>query len=155
MTIDTKKVKNRRSVRYESLDELLTDAKRIANENVNALGNWSQGQIYRHLAHTMDCSIDGFDSLLSFPMRWILTLLFKKKFLTKAIPAGFKAPEKFSPVATSLEEGLVLLEQSIIRQKTDATRKPHPGFGNISNKEWNDFHLRHAEMHMSFLTTDK
>jgi len=27
----------------------------------------------------------------------------------------------------------------------------HPLFGKLSREEWNRFHLRHAELHMSFL----
>ncbi len=85
------------------------------------------------------------------PMRLMLKLLFKKKFLHKAIPAGFTAPGQFVPEETSVEEGLASLRRAVARQSEVKERKPHPGFGKISREEWGLFNLRHAEMHMSFI----
>lgn len=152
MPVNTKKVAGRRSVRYESLDDLLVDARGLTTSNCETLGNWSPGQIYEHLAMSLDSSIDGFDFSMPAPVRWIMSLLFKRKFLAKDLPAGFKSTEKFIPPATSVEQGLASLEKAIERQEHELTRVPHPAFGNLSRDEWSDFHLRHAEMHMSFLT---
>ena len=148
--VNTKAVDGRRTVRYESLNDLLEDAERLANCEARTLGNWTQGQIYKHLAQALDVSIDGAD-LMPAPMRFVLNLLFKKKFLSKAIPAGFKAPEKFVPDETSVDEGLAALRTAVARQNEVSDRAPHPGFGKISRAEWDLFHLRHAEMHMSFI----
>lgn len=149
--INTKKVAGRRKVHYESMDALLDEARHFATANVRQLGNWSPGQIYEHLARSLDGSIDGFDMSLPAPVRWLMTLLMKKKMLTKPIPAGFKSTTNFIPDEISDEAGLANLEKAIGRQKTDPTRVMHPGFGNLTREEWEAFHLRHAEMHMSFL----
>ena len=155
MTINTKKVVGRRSVRYESLDDLLADAQRLASGNVRTLGNWSQGQICDHLATSLDSSIDGFDMSFPAPLRWMMSIFMKKKFLTKELPPGFKTPEKYLPAEISTADGLAALAKAIVRQQSDPNRVPHPGFGKLSRDEWNQFHLRHAEMHMSFLVEDK
>ena len=55
------------------------------------------------------------------------------------------------PGETSVEEGLSSLQGAIARQKQESMRASHPAFGDIGREEWNDFNLRHAEMHMSFL----
>ena len=68
MPVDTAKVEGRRKVNYVSLQELLTDAERLSSGPVKALGNWSPGQIYRHLAISFNGSIDGFT--MNFP--WYL-----------------------------------------------------------------------------------
>jgi ribosomal protein S6E (S10) len=149
--VNTKKVDGRRSVHYASLNDLLKDAERLANGEARTIGNWSQGQIYAHLASSLDLSIDGGADLMPAPMRFMLNLLFKKKFLHKAIPAGFKSPAKFVPEETSVADGLALLQRAIARQSEVQERVPHPGFGKISREEWDLFHLRHAEMHMSFI----
>lgn len=47
--------------------------------------------------------------------------------------------------------GLAALRTAIGWQSRESKRAPHPAFGNISNDEWNDFNLRHFEMHMSFV----
>ncbi len=148
--INTKTAAGRRAVRYESLSEFLEDAERLANCEVRTVGNWSQGQIYEHLARGLDVAIDGTD-LIAAPMRLVLNLFFKKKFLHKAIPAGFKAPSKFVPEEISVEEGLASLRRAVARQDEVEERARHPGFGKISREEWGLFNLRHAEMHMSFI----
>ena len=151
MTINTKKVSGRRDVRYESYADLLADAERVAAaDNVQMLGNWSLGQIYKHLAMALDSSIDGVGFSLPAPARWLMTLLMKRRFLTKSVPAGFKTTKEFTPGETSAEEGLSALRAAIARQDQQQGRCMHPAFGKLSDQEWMDFNLRHAEMHMSF-----
>jgi len=152
MSINTKKVQGRRPVRYESLDELLADAERLAAAGgVRALGNWSQGQIYEHLGRSLDASIDGVGFTLPAPVRWMMSLAMKQKFLKREIPAGFKSTAAFVPDETPVEQGLASLRTAIERQRRESNRVTHPAFGNIGRQGWNDFNLRHAEMHMSFL----
>ena len=103
MPIKTKKVQGRRTVRYESFDELLADVRRLAGSEVRTLGNWSQGQIYEHIARALDSSIDGMGFSLPAPVRWMMTLLMKRRFLKKSIPAGFKTTSQFTPEETSVE----------------------------------------------------
>ncbi len=151
MAIKTKKVQGRRNVRYESFDDLLNDAQQLTHENVRTLGNWSQGQIYEHIARALHSSIDGVGFTLPFALRWFMSTFMKRKFLREKIPAGFTTTEKFSPDDISAEEGLASLQKAIERQKHEPKRVRHPAFGNISREEWDSFQLRHAELHMSFL----
>jgi len=149
--INTKKVKGRRTVRYESFAELLADAERHAQPDVRALGNWSPGQIYEHLARSLDVAIDGGSFQLPAPARWIMSLLLKRKFLYGTLPAGFKTSADMIPKEAATEAGLASLQKAITRQETESERAMHPGFGHITRAEWDAFNLRHAEMHMSFL----
>ncbi len=150
MTVKTKKVQGRRTVRYESYDELLADAGRLAGGNVRMLGNWSLGQNFKHIAMALDSAIDGTGFVLPSPVRWIVTLLMKQKFLHKSISSGFKTTAKFVPDEISTEAGLEMLRESIARQGRESERALHPAFGKLSAAEWNLFNLRHAEMHLSF-----
>lgn len=152
--VNTKKVADRREVKYASLEEMLADAERLASvSNVRTLGNWSHGQIYEHLARALDTSIDGSDMSFPAPARWLMSLLMKKKFLYREIPAGFKVTGKVIPNETSTEQGLASLRKAVARQQSESNRAIHPGFGHLTNAEWEAFHLRHAEMHMSFLVS--
>lgn len=82
MTVNTKSVAGRRAVRYASYDELLSDAERIAASNsVQTLGNWTPGQIFKHLADALESSIDGSGFVLPWPIRVVFTLLMKRKYL--------------------------------------------------------------------------
>ncbi len=152
MPVNTKKVTGRRSVRYESLEDFYADAERMAGVDVQPLGNWSPGQIYEHMARSLDSSIDGVGSSMPAPVRWMMTLLMKRKFLEKEIPPGFNTTAQYEPDATSAADGLASLKRAIARQHEEPQRVEHPVFGSIGREGWAKFHLRHAEMHMSFLT---
>lgn len=89
MTVATKKVQGRRTVRYASLSELLSDAEQLSAMKTRTLGNWSFGQILKHIAMSLDSSIDGAGFALPVPARWLMSLLMKRKFLTKH-PAGLQ-----------------------------------------------------------------
>ena len=151
MSINTKRVQGRRSARYESLEALLEEARSLAASDVAPLGNWSIGQVYEHLARSLDSSIDGAGFALPAPVRWMMTLLMKRKFLKVALPAGFQTTAAFEPDETAADVGLASLEAAVARQRVEGSRAMHPAFGRISREEWNEFHLRHAELHMSFL----
>jgi Protein of unknown function (DUF1569) len=154
MPVNTAKVKDRRDIRYGSFAELLADAERLSSGNVRVLGNWSAGQIFQHLANAFNGSIDGFHEKLPWAMR-MMARLFKKKLISGGMPAGMTVPKKLAeqvmPEPTSTEQGLENLRAAVARLDRDPHRAEHPAFGTISNDEWNQIHLGHASLHMSFL----
>jgi hypothetical protein len=152
--VDTKRVKGRRTIHYDSFDDVLADAERLADMETKSLGNWSLGQILKHLSLSIDMMIDGGDFLMPAPLRFVLRLLMKKKMLSRTLSPGFKLPKKasrFIPPPTSTEEGLSLLRTAVQRVKSTSQRGLHPGFGKLTQQEWDEFQLRHCEMHMSFI----
>jgi len=155
MTVDTKTVQGRRQLHYDSLDDLLADAEKLSagDVDVQMMGNWSLGQILTHLGKAFETSIDGNAFMLAAPVRWVMRPLLKRKFLTKPLPSGFKVPRSvpaLQPDATPAAEGLSVLKHAIERLKNESHREVHPVIGRLTVDEWNQFHLRHAEMHMSF-----
>lgn len=99
-------------------------------------------------------SIDGFPFSANPVMRFMAKLLFKKKFLTKPLPAGFQAPASagsLMPEEVTTEKGLAEMQAAIARCKNETGRVNHPFFGNLTLAEWEMFQLRHAEMHLSFV----
>ena len=152
--VNTKTVAGRRELRFESFDEVLADAERLAGMEIRTLGNWSYGQILRHLARSIDAMIDGAPFSFPAPLQWVMRILMKKKFLSKTLTPGFKLPKsagRLQPEETTVEEGLAELRIAVERTKTESQRAPHGGFGKIPNDECDQFQLRHAEMHMSFV----
>jgi hypothetical protein len=154
MPVETAKVQGRRQVAYNSLEEVVADAERLSSGPVKTLGNWSAGQIFKHLAFAFSGSIDGL--ALTFP--WYLRTvarLFKGKLLAGAMPAGYKlSPQNASvaePAPTSTEQGLAELRTAVSRLAREPQRAVHPLFGALTNEEWNRVHLMHANLHMSFL----
>jgi hypothetical protein len=154
MSIDTSKVTGRRKVEYATLQNVLADAERLSAGDVKALGNWSPGQIFQHLATTMNASIDGMD----FRAPWYFRLparLMKKKMLRGPMPPGFQLPAAAArvlvPGPTTTEEGLAALRAAVARQQRESKRAPNPVLGVLTNAEWTRLHLIHAALHMSFL----
>src|SRR5262245_26306085 len=125
--IDTTKVTERRPLHFNGLDDIAADVERLAkNKDIRTLGNWSAGQVLQHLATVMNKSIDGFTARPPAVVRWVARLLFKGRFLTKPMSAGFKLPAKaqaeLGPSPTSWEEGLRSIRQALTRLKTETHR---------------------------------
>jgi hypothetical protein len=154
MPVNTRKVKGRRTLDYSSFEELLADAERMSSGNVRTIGNWSPGQIFRHLAMVMNGSIDGLAVTFPWPLR-MMAKLFKNKLLNGPMPAGFKIKphneRAMVPGPTPTEEGLADLRAAVARVQRESHRASHPIFGNLSKEEWDKLNLKHASLHMSFL----
>jgi hypothetical protein len=155
MPVDTTKVEGRRPLDYHSFDELLADADRLASGPVRTLGNWSPGQIFRHLAAVYNGSIDGFPKTV---VPWYLRLLsriIKSVLLRGSMPPGFRLPPDAAaalvPPETSTEEGLAALHAAVERLQKEERRVRNPMFGDLTRDEWDRIHLKHASLHMSFL----
>ena len=155
MPVNTAKVADRRTLGYKSFDELLADADRLGCNSAKTLGNWSAGQIFQHLANVFNGSIDGFPQAFPWLMRAIARI-FKKKLINGSMPAGVTMPLKLAkavmPEPTPIEVGLANLHAAVARLKQDPHRAEHPVFGKITSEEWDTIHLKHASLHMSFLT---
>lgn len=155
MSVDTTKVTGRRKVNYASVEEVLADADRLSAGSVKTLGNWSQGQIYRHLATAFNGSIDGFPDAFPWHIRF-MARLFKKRIMAGEMPPGFKLPAEFAkavlPEPTAPDVGLAELRAAVGRLQKESHRAKHPVFGNITKEEWDRVHIMHSNLHMSFLS---
>ncbi len=155
MAVDVKAVANRRAVHYDSLQDLLEDAEQLGKGEVRALGNRSFVQILQHLTFAMNGSIDGSNLQIPWPIRKIARLL-RKRILAKGLTPGFKlSPDNdaraWSDSAIGAPAALEEVRQALRRLQTESKRSPHPAMGELTSEEWNTFHLRHAELHMSFV----
>ncbi|HEV8001590.1 MAG TPA: DUF1569 domain-containing protein [Planctomycetaceae bacterium] len=146
----------RRQVRYASLDEVVADAERAVSANSGTTGKWSLGQIIEHLAVANDKLIDGFGFRAAWPLRTAGRLFFKKRVLAKGLTPGFnlspKAAAVLVPGETDAAAALVHLRKSTERLKFEQKRSAHPFLGPLTVDECNQLCLRHAELHMSFVT---
>ena len=158
MTVDTgkpvaTKAVVRRTLEFHSYDEILECAHKLSQMPTKQLGNWTLGQICRHVALGMDEAIDGPTFRAAWPLRLIGPLV-KNRFLSRPMPSGFKIPKKGAallPTPTDTEVGLQLLERSIQRLKQTSIRQPHGLFGKMTSDDWDALQFRHAAMHLSFI----
>jgi len=156
MSVNTKTVSGRRNISYKNFDDLLADAESLAGQEVTTVGNWSFAQIIDHVAIALDGSIDGVDMRAPWLMRVVAKLFLKKKFLNQTLTPGYQLPEsakaQFVPSeSVSLEDALTHFRHAIGRCKSETQRAPNVLLGHLTREESDRFHLRHAEMHMSFV----
>ena len=158
MAVATNKVPNRRELHFNSVEEILADVERLAKGDIRPLGNWSAGQILKHLAVVMNASIDGPGFRLPWYMR-LLGRIIRKRVLNGPMSAGFQLPSNAAkvlvPAPTSLEEGLAVFRHAVHRQQTETGRQPSVFLGPLTAEEWTQLHCRHAELHLSFLAPDE
>jgi Protein of unknown function (DUF1569) len=157
MSVDTTKVQGRRSLHFNTLDDILADVERLNQGKVRALGNWSPGQNLKHLATVMDWCIDGSPVIAPFYIR-IFGWFIKNRFLTQPMSAGFGLPKGTAaylvPGETSWEEGLRHFRTAMQRMKNESQRKPSPFLGELTREQWDQLHCRHCELHLSFLVPE-
>lgn len=152
--INTKQVSGRCRRRFEHLDQVVVEVHSLADQPTRQLGNWSLGQICHHLGVGMQqCTT----AERLFPVPFYLRVLgpwLRRRVLTRGLPRGFQLPPEGAillPPPVSVEEGIATLEAGIAALATTTRRVPHPVFGAMNVAQWNQFHLRHAEMHLSFI----
>lgn len=155
MTVDVKRVTSRRTVRYTTLQDFLEDADRLAKGQVHTLGNKSYPQILQHLAFAMNGSVDGSVLVFPWPIRVVARLL-RKRILKGGLTPGFKLSRTnearaWKENAADVTAALQSVRQAVQHFQTETKRSPHPAFGHLTPEEWHTFHLRHSELHMSFV----
>ncbi len=145
----------RRELSYHRLSDVLEDAEQLAKGEYRTTGTWSFGQILWHLGATYDASFTGFGFMVPFWARLFIAPFVKKGFLTKPMRAGFELGEKAQALVPgpdlTTEDGLEKLRSAIKLFETGEPNQPHPFFGKMTPDEWLQLHLRHAELHMSFV----
>ena len=146
---------NRRKLRFNNLDEVLAEARALADGDIKANGNWTPGQVIGHVARAVHGSIDGIAFKAPLPAR-IIGRVIRNIPLNKGLPAGVKlpasahakaVPEPDLPVSDAVEQ----LAKAIGRTRHETMAGTHPVFGRLSHAQWTRFHCRHAELHLSFL----
>jgi hypothetical protein len=147
--------KSRRTVRYATLDEFKQDLDALLEGGCEVVGNWSLAQIVDHLGDTIHASLDGMDYKAPWFARTFIAPFVKNSALIKPMKPGIQLPkdaQKFLPPAeVTLEAALEKLNNGLTRLETELPVADHPFFGKMASEEWMQLHLRHCELHMSFI----
>ena len=159
MTVDTRKVAGRRTLRFNSIADAIADAESVMSKPYRTVGNWTAGQILDHLARTVRIMFDGPHGQAPWFLRTFVAPFMRKKFVTSSMPSGFQftpqmdafRPDDNADAKTALSE----LRQLLTRLEQEAPTAPHPFSGKMTHVEWIGLHLRHCELHLSFLVPEK
>jgi hypothetical protein len=162
--VDTRRVAHRRAVHFQTMDDLVAEVERLVAAGkagkVQPLGNWSPAQVLWHIGKLIECSFDGFPFRYRRGPRWtmrLLRLVSWRLLIALAFRPGFTNPPEAALLepepSLSLESAAVYLRAQIARihngeQMTQACSVDGP----YSDEQWIYIHLRHAELHLSFLS---
>jgi hypothetical protein len=156
--IATAQVKERRQLRFKSLDEALAEEERLASAQrqgtLRCLGNWSPAQNLNHLASWVDYSFDGVPFRVPFIAKLFMKPL-KNRMLYKPMRAGSRIPKL--PLGTvgqdpiPFDEADAKFRKNFTRLKTEIPKLPNALLGPLTHDQWINLHLRHAELHLSFM----
>ncbi len=156
--IDSRSVQGRRPLKFSSLDEMLADAAALtASPNTRMLGNWPLYKLIGHLAVTINKSIDGISVQMPWYIRFVGWLI--KGRVLKGLSPGIKLPldveaDWFPDASSTAQEALEAMRRAVGRLQTEKMTARHPVLGNLTHEQWIQYHLRHAELHLSFAVPD-
>ena len=159
--LDTKAVDARRELWFDTIDQCVAEIDAIVvaerEGRLQTLGNWTAGQNMAHLATWIEYGWDGYPiKKPPFFVRWMLRRMFKR-ILKKGMPAGARIPGL--PEGTlgqdemETEAAAERLKRAFARLKDGEVAKfDSPAFGAMTHEERVTLNLRHAALHLGFLT---
>lgn len=147
---------DRRTLRFETLDDLVADARAVALRPHRATGNWNASQILLHVAGLIAHANRGSELRMPAPVRVLGRAIKLSGVWKRPIPAGIKAPPSLmaqndANAAVPAEEAFATLEREVAEARARPMSHPSPLLGKLTHEEWVTVHCRHAELHFSFL----
>ena len=159
--VDTRKSPAYRKLRFDSVEACIADVRQILAAadagKLSTTGNWTPGEIMTHLANWIDYAYVGFPiGPPPFFVRWILRFRLRK-MLRDGMPRGVRIPGvkrgTTGMEAVETREAGRRLTAALERLRTDGEAKfDSPAFGAMSHEDRIALNLRHAELHLGFLT---
>ena len=152
-----------RELHFDSLDELLAEARRIAEKpDTPTRGKWNAAENIWHVARYVQASVEGYPFKPPFFFRLIGPLM-KSGMISKTMRAGFKAPEMMhkhmEPGGSEVGEidmarAIGLLEEWVAKANEQGFIPRNPAFGKMDRQQWVALHCRHAELHFGLIELD-
>ncbi len=161
MEINSSDGSDRRTLRFERLEQALDDARQLRDAEqagrLRQTGSWTLGQSLSHLGTWVDYGFDGLPIKIPFFVPWVVRP-FRTRILERPMPPGRRIPKvaggtlAIDPAPTA--DGMLLFEKAVDRLTQSSPRIPNAMLGTLTHDQWKKLHLRHAELHLSFLRVD-
>jgi len=145
----------RRTLRFNSLDDVMPEVDRLLGGGHQTIGKWSLGQICNHLTGAVELSMARVDvaSFAPWPVQATVGKVLKRLVLGRGrLPDGVKLPEKYEPLAGLDARTEVDALRAALRSFAEHPGPfgSHPMFGLLRREEWSRFHTIHAAHHLGF-----
>ena len=145
----------RRALSLKDFDEVKAELQSVADSGYEMAGEWTLGQICRHLRLDLTCSMDGYPKWMSLfaPVRPLMRAIFLPRVLRFESPSGMKTMSAMVPPG-NLDDDTELRSYlgEIDRFHGFSGRlHTHPGFGLKRREDLERIYAAHAAHHLSFL----
>ncbi|TWT39296.1 DUF1569 domain-containing protein [Blastopirellula retiformator] len=144
-----------RNLQFPNIAAAVDDARQLLAGGYVRHGNWSLGQICRHLVLVQDLSIDGCPAWMSVfaPLRPLMRWWLLPKLLSGDSPRGIRTAPMFVPPgdlddAVEVEAFAASVERLL---RHPGPYAPHPGFGRLPPEKILEIHAAHASHHLRHL----
>jgi hypothetical protein len=146
----------RRQLSFQSLDEAVAEAERLASGQTRTTGNHTFAQIVEHLATTLDVGTGKIVGPRPPLMIRLLMPLMKGMILNRPVKPGLKLPKDaesfFWPdVDVDLTTAMAHMRESVQYFQTNGPLAVHPLFGRVSPEQILALNCSHFAMHLSFV----
>ena len=146
----------RRELEFATLSEAAAEVERLSNVQTTTTGNFSHGQIVRHLAITLDIVCGHIPPpKIPFVIRMVGPLI-KGFILKRPLKPGNKLPSGaqnvFWPAGEiSVADANEQFRNSLQRYEATSQLPPHLIFGKLTKEEQDLLQRGHIAMHLSFV----
>jgi len=145
-----------RALRFASLNEAFAAAESLASVRCETVGRFSTGQIFDHLARTIEMAI-GERAAPKMPLiaKWYVRL-FRKKLLNSPFKPGMQLPSEaqdlfWSAADIAVPEAMRTLRRAVARFQETERFPSHALFGKLSKADQEKMQCRHMELHLGFI----
>ena len=145
---------HRRRLDFTSWPDVLKDIDHLRSSGYDRAGNWELSQIVDHVGEGLRTALHGIDHQGPWIVRKLFGPLILKRILSqRRMKAGIKVPKWWLPGPAHDESAAIDKFRGEIAafEKLSTQPCPHPFFGPMTHRQWQDLVLIHAAHHLSFL----
>lgn len=152
---ETKDGSDLRTLSFRGLNEAMDDVRNLLDVGYFKHGNWTLGQICRHLRLVQDPSLDGYPKWMS--LFAFLRPLMRRILLPKALgpnpPRGIRTMGMYEPGDPTddrqeVDRFIASCERFMAHS---GNYHIHPAFGRLNRNDLEQVHAAHASHHLRFL----
>lgn len=149
-----------RTLRFDSLDEVLAEARKIAEQpDAPTRGRWSASENIWHVARYLQASVEGYPFKVPILFK-VIGPLMKNRMTTKTMSPGYNSPkaiasemepQNIDPGLTQMDPAVALLDEWVGQANAQGFIPRNPAFGKMNTRQWVALHCRHAELHFGLI----
>jgi hypothetical protein len=145
---------HRRQLDFKTWPDVLADIDHLRQAHYDRLGNWDLSQTLQHVGEGLRAALHGIEHQGPWIVRKLIgPMIFKRIVRDRRMKTGIKVPQWWLPGPSHDESAAVdqFRSQVTAFEQTSTPLHPHPFFGPLTKKQWEDLVLIHAAHHLSFL----